>query len=354
MQIPVYDQEQSATTPTTKVSVIVPARNEESVIEDCLQSLLNQDYPAHLLECIVVDDHSDDSTAEIVKKYAAEKFKLIHLKDYSQQGNVVAHKKKAIEIGIAESKGDLIVTTDADCVADKNWIRTVAGFYEMNKASFIVAPVKIIPGSSILSIFQPIEFAILQGITGASVYKHFHRMCNGANLAYEKKIFYAVNGFNNIDHIASGDDMLLMEKIAEKFPDRIGYLKSKQAIVETMPSINWKSFFNQRIRWASKTKNYTDKKIVAVLLMVYLLNLSLFIFLVGSIIVPSWFLIFVVLVFYKCVIEWTFVRDVLRYFGLQAFMYSFPLFQPLYIIYIVISGFFGSIGKYTWKGRVVK
>ncbi|MFT3950114.1 MAG: glycosyltransferase [Agriterribacter sp.] len=353
MRITVFDNDQH-TPASIKVSVIVPARNEALVIEDCLQSLLYQNYPDDLLQIIIVDDHSEDDTAAIVSKYVSGKLQLISLNNYLEKGNIIAHKKKAIEIGIAECTGDLIITTDADCMAGKDWINTIVNFYISNKKSFIVAPVKIIPGGTMLSIFQSIDFAIMQGITGASVYKNFHRMCNGANLAYEKKMFYAVNGFENIDHIASGDDMLLMEKIADKFPGSIAYIKSKPAIVETFAEKSWKQFFNQRIRWASKTKHYSDKRIIAALGLVYLLNLGLFVLLAGSIIKPALFICFVAFVFYKCIIEWAFVKDILRYFDLQAFMAVFPLFQPLHIIYIVVSGFFGSIGKYRWKGRVVK
>ena len=62
-----------------------------------------------------------------------------------------------------------------------------------------------------------------------------HNMCNGANLAYEKKVFYEVGGFEGIDKIASGDDMLLMHKIQKIYPDKIGYLKSADVIVKTQP-----------------------------------------------------------------------------------------------------------------------
>src|SRR2546427_294101 len=79
--------------------------------------------------------------------------------------------------------------------------------------------------SSLLSVFQTLNFLTLQGITAASVYKRFHSMCNGANLAYEKSAFYEVGGFNNIDNIASGDDMLLMHKIFKQYPDKVFYLK---------------------------------------------------------------------------------------------------------------------------------
>ena len=60
-------------------------------------------------------------------------------------------------------------------------------------------------------------------------------MCNGANLAYEKKAFYEVNGFTGIDNIASGDDMLLMHKIYKQYPERVLFLKSTDAIVQTKP-----------------------------------------------------------------------------------------------------------------------
>ena len=90
-------------------------------------------------------------------------------------------------------------------------------------------------------------------------------MCNGANLAYERKLFYEVDGFAGIDHIASGDDMLLMHKIAKKYPGKIYYLKSVDAIVSTHPMQSWKQFFNQRIRWASKATHYDDKRIFFVM-----------------------------------------------------------------------------------------
>lgn len=179
-------------------------------------------------------------------------------------------------------------------------------------------------------------------------------MCNGANLAYEKTAFNEVKGFKNIDHIASGDDMLLMQKISVKYPDGIAYLKAAAAIVETRHAHGMKAFFNQRIRWASKTGQYNDKRIVFVLALVYAINLCLFILLAGSIVQPGWLLFFAVAVFYKTLIEWSFVKEVLQYFSLPHLMRWFLLFQPLHITYTVIAGFFGSFGSYQWKGRKVR
>lgn len=351
-RIPVFHAHERAE-PFEKISVIVPARNEENTIAGCIHSLLHQNYPRELLEIIVVDDHSTDNTADIVKQFEGEGVRLISLNEINLP-DTVAFKKMAIHAGIQAASGTLIVTTDADCTAGAGWINTIAAMHTASNAAMIVAPVKIKPGRSLLSVFQSIDFAILQGITAAGVYTNFHRMCNGANLAYEKKAFLAVNGFEGIDDIASGDDMLLMEKIATQHPGRIAYLNSASAIVETLPAATWRQFFNQRIRWASKAGKYKDKKMIGVLLLVYLLNLCMAVLLAGSIFQIYWLGFFLILVFYKCIAEWAFVRDVLQDFKLQFLLPWFPFFQPLHIFYTVISGFLGLFGNYTWKERKVR
>lgn len=354
-QVPRFDTGRiNAFTATEKISVIIPARNEEAVVEQCIRSLLKQTYPGSLLEIIVVDDHSTDRTADIVKRYSAEGIRLISLSEEPGVEGMIAFKKKAIETAIRAATGSLMVTSDADCTFHEDWIKTIAAFHGYSKAAFIVSPVKIKPGNTLLSVFQGIDFAVLQGITAASVHQRFHNMCNGANLAYEKAAFNEVGGFEQIDHIASGDDMLLMQKISKRFPDATAYLNAPEAIVETLPASTWKAFINQRIRWASKTGQYKDKRIVFVLLLVYMLNLSLFILLAGSIIYPRQLLYFAIAVMIKTGIEWNFVRAVLVYFDLRFLLRWFPLFQPLHIIYTVLAGFLGSVGGYEWKGRKMK
>jgi cellulose synthase/poly-beta-1,6-N-acetylglucosamine synthase-like glycosyltransferase len=179
-------------------------------------------------------------------------------------------------------------------------------------------------------------------------------MCNGANLAYEKKAFSEINGFEGIDTIASGDDMLLMYKIWGKFPDRVHYLKSKQAIVRTQPAKTWKDFFNQRIRWASKARHYNDKRIFWVLLLVYLFNLSFLVLLVAGCWLPVLWIYLAVFWIAKTLVEFPFVYSVAKFFGQQSLLKYFFFFQPLHIAYTIIAGLLGQFGNYEWKGRRVK
>src|ERR1035437_3422524 len=127
---------------TTKVSVIIPARNEEEKIEDCIDYIYGQSYPGHLYEVIIVDDNSNDKTKDIVNKYIDKcelmKISLISLNDLE---NFSSYKKRALSVGIENATGTLIISSDADCILDDNWISSIVSNYEKYKPKFISAPV---------------------------------------------------------------------------------------------------------------------------------------------------------------------------------------------------------------------
>jgi len=340
----------------TFVSIIVPARNEEDNISNLIKSIQQQTYPQACYELIVVDDCSTDRTAEIVKKYVDSNIKLIALSDYIDENNINAYKKKAIEIGIKASSGTLIITTDADCTMGENWLQEIVNCFETNQPKMMVMPVQINYSNRFIEIFQSLDFMCLQGITGASVQTKFHGMCNGANLAYTKSVFDEVGGFSGIDHIASGDDLLLMHKIAKQYADEIVYLKSADTIVKTIPATTIKDFLNQRIRWASKADKYQDKRMLPVLMLVYFLNVGLFIMMGFTLSQPSENTIkyIVGFMFLKTVVELIFLYPVAKFFGEKKLLWLFPIFQPFHIVYTISAGFLGKFGTYQWKGRTVK
>jgi len=341
------------------LSIIIPARNERLYIKACLAALQLQTYPKHLYEVIVVDDHSEDDTAAIVKNYPASNVQLISLKDFVESNAINSYKKKAIEVALLQAKGELIITTDADCTMPTEWLQTIAAFYKQTNAALIVMPVVFINnnrsfGEKLLSIFQSLDFMVLQGITGASVYKKAHSMCNGANLAYTKAAFIAVNGFKGIDAIASGDDMLLMHKIFSRYPDAVKFLSSQKVIVQTQPANSLKAFFNQRIRWASKADKYDDKRITAVLALVYFFNVWILVLLLAAAFNGSLALLFLLLIIAKTLLELVLLYPIADFFSNKKLLPYFPMAQPFHICYTVIAGWLGKFGTYQWKGRKVK
>lgn len=337
--------------PTTRFTVIIPARNEAAGIKTCLESVLQQHYPVDLFEVLVVDDFSDDATAVIAAQHKG--VRVIALKDHVQQP-LNSYKKKAIEVGISHAAGDYIVTTDADCRVPANWLRQFARIIEQQPTVFIAAPVAMKEESSFIKLFQSLDFLSLQGITGASVAAGVHSMCNGANLCYSRKAFAEVGGFQDVDHIASGDDLLLMHKLYRRYPAEVRYCKSPDSIVYTDPVETVGAFFRQRIRWASKAGHYQDKRIFSVLLLVYLVNCYLLALLAGGFFRYELWMLLTGSLLLKTIAELWFLLPVAAFFKKESLLTWFPFLQPFHVFYTVIAGWLGTFGTYKWKGRQVR
>ncbi len=335
----------------TQFTVIIPARNEAANIKACVDSILNQDYPTDAFEIIVIDDFSEDDTAFIVQALSQQyaQVRLLKLADHCKEGETLAYKKKAIEIAVAQAKGDWVLTTDADCIVPTRWLFLYNAYIQANQPSFVAAPVMFIKTAGILNQFQLLDFLALQGITAAAVGAGKHSMSNGANLGFEKAAFIAVGGYQGVDHIASGDDMFLMHKMKQTLHKPVGYLFHPDAIVLTAAMDTWKGFIMQRIRWASKARYYDDRSITMVLTLVYFFNLSF----VCLAFMGSWSTLLIALAF-KTFFELFFLDPVAKFFKLQPELKYFVFYQPIHIVYNIAAGLFGQLRTYSWKGRKVK
>lgn len=337
--------------PKTKVSIIVAARDEEANINKTIDDLIAQQYPKILTEIIIIDDHSTDKTAEIVLSYADRNVKLIKL---NEDRALNSYKKKAIQTAIGTCSGDLIITTDADCRMGPNWLATIVGLYEEKNYKMISSPVAYFQEKSFFERLQSLEFLYLIGLGASTIGNRKPSTCNGANLAYEKNTFYEVGGFQGIDDLASGDDELLLHKIAAKYPDQIGFLKNRDAIVYTHAKETLGAFIQQRKRWASKSTRYKNKAIIVLGVLIWVFNLSILSNFVTGLFIPG----FLTLVFYqllfKMVLESLFLWDVTGFAKRRSLLILIPVLNVLHVIYMVYIGIAGNSGKYNWKGRMVR
>jgi len=338
-------------TPTTKVTVLIAARNEEERIHYTIEDILAQDYPKHLTEVIIVDDHSTDKTSAIILSYASRGIKLIQL---NEDKPLNSYKKKAIAEAIGRSSGDLMVATDADCRMGPQWLSSIVSYHEAKDLVMISSPVTYFEERSLFERMQTLEFSFLIGIGGAFIGNKRGATCNGANLAYRKDIFYAVGGFSGIDDLASGDDELLLQKIAERYPGRIGFLKRREAIVYTHAKHDLREFLQQRRRWASKSTKYKDKKIIALAISMWLFNLSLLVNIFLGCFDVYFLRLFLIQFLLKTVFEAIFLIPVLLFFKRVRLIALLPFLSPLHMIYLVYIGLRGNAGLYTWKGRTVR
>ncbi len=337
--------------PTTKLTVMVAARNEEEKISLTIDDILAQDYPKHLTEIIFVDDHSTDRTADIIRGYADQGVQLLQL---NEDKPLNSYKKKAIARAIGLSTGTLMVATDADCRMGKEWLSSIVSYYESGDLVMISSPVAYFEERSLFEYMQTLEFAYLIGIGAAFIGNGKASTCNGANLAYRKDVFYEVGGFTGIDDLASGDDELLLQKVAERYPGRIGFLKSREAIVYTHAKHTLKEFLQQRRRWASKSTKYKDKKIVALAVSIWLFNVSMLINAGLGFYNIYFFKLFALQFLLKYLFEAALLLPITTFFKRVNLVGLLILVIPIHIIYFVYIGLMGNTGKYVWKGRTVR
>jgi cellulose synthase/poly-beta-1,6-N-acetylglucosamine synthase-like glycosyltransferase len=335
----------------TAVSIIVAARNEESNISKTLDDLLAQSYNKELTEIIFIDDHSTDRTAEIIRSYSERGVKLIIL---NEDKALNSYKKKAIQTAIGQANGKLIITTDADCRMGPRWLQTIVSFYEEKQHKMISSPVTFFEERNFFEKAQSLEFLYLIGLGASTIGNKKPSTCNGANLAYEKEAFYEVGGFKGIDDLASGDDELLLHKMAARFDNNIGFLKNEDAIVYTHAKPTLKEFIQQRKRWASKSTRYKNKSIIVLGICIWAFNLTIFINISVGLFIGFYLKLALVQLFTKMLIELVFLKGVTGFAGRKKLLILLPVLNILHIVYIVYIGIAGNSGKYNWKDRMVK
>nr|WP_315220011.1 glycosyltransferase [uncultured Flavobacterium sp.] len=328
--------------PRTNFTIIVPFRNETENLPKLLESLNALNYPHDLFELILVDDSSKEKFQVPSSKFRVTIIESIRVSN--------SPKKDAITTAIQHVKTQWVITTDADCLVGKNWLLVFDNYIQEHQVSMLAGAVSYECENSFLHHFQQLDFTSLQGATIGSfgIQKAF--MCNGANFAYTKSLFEKLNGFEGNNKIASGDDVFLLQKAVNKFSDEVHYLKSEQAIVITKPSENWKSLFNQRVRWAAKTSSYQSNFGKFLGITVFLANLSFvigFFFLLLGIWLWPFFILFAFLKFIVDFVLLYITNQFLTKTSVKSLLLS-SLFYPFFSSGVAFYSLFGS---YEWKER---
>jgi poly-beta-1,6-N-acetyl-D-glucosamine synthase len=330
-----------------KISIVIPFRNEENNLPKLLDGLLRQSYSSENFEVILVDDNSTDRSNLLVSPFCEgnSNFKLLLL-GADQQG-----KKKALTLAVEAAMGEIIVTTDADCVVPKDWLAKINESFHSKRTMMAIGAVKIEPDSSFFSRLQAMEFSSLIGSSAATLSYGFPTMCNGANLAFRKSAFVEVGGYEGNLDIASGDDEFLMRKISKQFPKAISFIPESDGVVSTQAHQTLAEFINQRIRWAGKWKynQSLSSKLLAIFIFVFQLSyLSLLLFLV-----VDWIPLKVggLLMAIKFVLEFLFLYNIGVFLKLKWRWLPFFCLQFIYPLYVLWVAFGTEMSGFEWKGR---
>ena len=328
-----------------EISVIVAFRNELKSLSELIKDLMNQNYPVHNLEVILVDDHSTDGSFELVRNLTEQNpyFKLI-----KNSGN---GKKQALSEGIDYSSGELIVTTDADCRMGKNWLETIAAYYLDNKPDMILGPVLPVVNKGFFSEFVALEHFSLIGATAGAAGINHPIMNNGANMAFQRSSLDSIpDPF--LTEIPSGEDVFFMLNLKKISKSKINFLKSNKAVISTKMPSGINEFWQQRLRWVSKSKYYHDADIIISAAIVWWISFLMFATLMAGIFNPVYFLVYTFLFIMKSIPDYLLLSKVLAFFNRPGLIKHFILLQIIYPFYVTLTGIFGLIFvKFRWKDR---
>lgn len=331
-----------------QVSVIIPFRNEAGILDECIMSMLGQDYPEDKTEFIFIDDNSTDGSSAVFEKYKDSRIRLIRVNDGAEG------KKHAIEAAVKVAVGEIILSTDADCTHSREWIRKMAASFD-HDTGFVAGLVKFEEGKTLLNRVQDTEFASLM-ITAAGLIRAGEPIiCSAANIAYRKDAFNAVGGLSDNIHLKSGDDEFLMRKI-----NRAGYKVSlchdPETIVFTKPASNLREFLRQRQRWASKGLHYESGSLILKLILIFLFYFLILLLPVLSILTGDINLLTAAAVMYliKIAAESVVLNKGKNIYPLKAGAGLILFTEILHVPYIVFSSLSGALGNYRWKDRTIK
>ena len=340
-------------------SIVVPFRNEATNLQDLLRSVSNLNYSKNHFEIILVNDDSSDDFKPIIDKFS-EEHPTLNLKLINNLRSSNSPKKDAINTAIEWAKFDWIVSTDADCTVPVSWLQLFNEIIVKEPIEFICGPVRFKTGKSLLFHFQNLNLLSLVGSTIGGFGLKLPFMCNGANLCYKKATFKELKGFEGNQHIASGDDIFLLEKLLKLRPEKIRFLKSSEAIVITHSQNSWISFFNQQRRWAAKATSTGGKFSKFIGLSVFLMNLSLILGWIYFLFNPMVWIYIIGIFSLKLLVDGILILKTDLFMngskpsnsgGTMNFYLLTSLIYPFFIVAIAVIS---QVISYEWKGRKFK
>jgi len=324
------------------VTIVIAARNEENNLEALLNDIANQDYPKNLLDIVIVDDRSTDSTWEIISQFS-KNYSFISGLQISDLSNEMTPKKYALTQAINTSSGEVILTTDADCRVPKTWVSSMVN--SLGNENVIVVGYSRIDASS-KSWFHQLQSLDFLGIMAANAGVAAWGLSwsgSGQNLAYLRSAFEKIDGFNPVSNHISGDDMYLVQAIS-KIGDSVFNIDPKGAVkTESVDTVE--QFINQRSRWASNSKKLPNNNPSFFLFLVTAFLSNIFILVSFFFGLGSFFTAFLIKSIFEGAVFFLGGRLLKTPFTFFIF-FVWAFIQPFYIPAIAIMGL---NDKFKWK-----
>lgn len=326
------------------VSVIVAGRNESANIGKCVESLKKIIYPDEKIEILIVDDHSTDDTLQIMNETAAgdPRFRIIQSREGST-GNLKG-KANAIDTAIELCKGEVIVSTDADCIVQPEWVKETVKYYSKD-TGMVCGFTEIKTDNTLFSKLQSLDWMYLLTLASSSAGIKMILSCLGNNLSFAKKAYERTGGYSSIDFSVT-EDLALMRKIDAVKDLEVLYPVDDKCLVTTYPCQDLKELFSQKRRWF--------KGGIGINFLGYIIGFELYA--VNIAVVSGWTFLnyktYLFIVFVKVISELMLLSKTLSIFKMTRLYKYYPAFILYFAFYGLILPFSFLFSKnIRWKDR---
>lgn len=348
LYLPQHSQKDSLDVALPSLSICLVFRNEEEQLEQCVKSLLSAASQIKQLEIIMVDDHSEDSSPQIAEELTRSHSCIQFLKA-SGEG-----KKRAISQAVQAANGDWIFTADADCMYPENSIANLLLLVITDNHQIGAMPVVVTEVNSLMSAYESLESHGIMAITAVALKDRLFYSASGAALLYPKQLFQKLQPYRNNFDILSGDDLFLLYAYKRISGKEIFFTKNREKVVTTSGQKNWTSYFEQRLRWASKNTKFKDLKLSGILLLTIAADIIFILLVILAFFEKSMLSGIIALCMFKALSEvyllivssryWQHTK-LLRYLPLVVLIRSF--IQLSLLFYYLFNK------KVKWKGRTI-
>lgn len=328
------------------VSVIVPARNEETTIEQCVRALALSDYPPERFEIIVVNDRSSDKTGEILERLVKEIPNLIvHNATDDRSNTNLQGKPRAVHQGIMRSKGEFVLMTDADCTVPPTWISAIAHTFQ-NPRIGLVASYTLAKGKRLFDYLQMYEWLINNTMASAGVGLGQPLGCFGNNLSVRRSVYDALGGYPHIRFSLTEDLALLQAVTGAGYEVR--YICAHATQITTLPCPDIAAFIKQHHRWVNGGKALGWRAAVFVIT-----SLSMWIGILVSLVTASW-LALGVLYCARTLADMALTYPAYKEMRITSHIVWMPLVEPFFLLVELMTPFLGLKSRVEWKGQILR
>jgi len=328
------------------VTVVIAARNERTTLGLCLYSLMVQDYPADRYEVVVADDRSGDGTAEVLARFR-EVWETLGILRIDSVPDGVSPKKHALMKAIEAARSDVILQTDADCIAPETWISGMVRGFDKDVA-LVAGLSPYLPARGLLNSFVRHEYLWNAALLAGSMSLGMPTHATGRNLGFRRDVFTGLGGYGSSERILSGDDTLLVHRIRHTASHRMVCMPDASTHVLTPAPSGPAAFVRQRVRHMSTGRRF-DPLLIAVGGAVYgfhaLLPAAFFL----SFISLKSLNVFATVVFWKLLVDafaaWK-TSDIL---SLDVQWDRFLINEVLLVLYMAVMPMLGLLVPVKWK-----